>query len=278
MSDQAITPTTLTAVLVATTASLVARTMIQLELVDSGFAAEIAADLSYLIVPFILLILLFPLWRSHKTLLYSQFLRADLSWPIVIRAIAIGVLMRVCWWAQLVVGVSFGFYVSGKQDAALRPVFSFECGSPAVVLLGFFVMVFMVPLIEELTHRSFVVTMLRRRGMVVSVVVSAIVFMVLHNLGSWPFAFLAGIVFAIQYWISASLWPSLISHAVVNALIQIDWRCLSGTWVPPPSDLPLTAPGLIGLIVLVGSVVGIICLLSKSARGAIRSLRGADES
>ncbi len=232
----------------------------------------LAEDASYLVVPPILLLLLFPLWRSEKAFLKFQFRRQALTWRIAVTAIAIGVLMRLMWWSQLIAGVSFGMYMSADPDAVVGPAVSFRCASSAVVFLGFFVMALLVPLIEEVTHRAYVQTALRPRGAAVAILVSAAIFAIFHVPTSWPFAFFAGLVLGVQYWSTRSLWPSLISHATVNGLLQIDWRCLSATWNPRAETIPLLGPGLVSMIIFVTCAVVLICLLLKIATEA-RAIR-----
>ena len=265
-----ISRTTLIAVLVAMTAALVARSVLQVQLLNDGVQRYLAADISYLLVPVVMACLLFPLWRTERPFLAAQFQLSDLSGRIVVRALTIGLLIRIIWWCQLVAGTSFGIYQSTESAAVVGPVFSFQCAAPAVVALGVLVMAVLTPAIEETVSRGYVLSALQRRGFLVSVIVSALVFAVFHRLGSWPFAFFAGLVLGTQYWSAESLWPSLITHATVNGLILIDWRCLSGQWNPRLEDLPVVQPGLIAM------VIGIVCLgvlfvmLRKMATGAHR--------
>ena len=265
-----ISRTTLIAVLVAMTAALVARSVLQVQLLNDGVQRYLAADISYLLVPVVMACLLFPLWRTERPFLAAQFQLSDLSGRIVVRALTIGLLIRIIWWCQLVAGTSFGIYQSTESAAVVGPVFSFQCAAPAVVALGVLVMAVLTPAIEETVNRGYVLSALQRRGFLVSVIVSALVFAVFHRLGSWPFAFFAGLVLGTQYWSAESLWPSLITHATVNGLILIDWRCLSGQWNPRLEDLPVVQPGLIAM------VIGIVCLgvlfvmLRKMATGAHR--------
>ena len=75
-----------------------------------------------------------------------------------------------------------------------------------------------------------------------------------------------GIVFGLQYWMTRNLWASVITHATYNGLIQLDWRCLQGTWNPTPEQLPTLGPGSIAIgTLLVASVVVIWLLACKSA-------------
>ncbi len=134
--------------------------------------------------------------------------------------------------------------------------------------LSVLVMSVLTPVIEEVVHRGYILTALRKRGMLVAIVVSAIVFAVFHKLTSLPFAFFGGIIFGIQYWKSGSLWPSLISHSTVNILVILDWRCLTGQWNPVRGELPLLLPGAIAAAVIVVCSTALIILLRKMATEA----------
>ncbi len=265
MDEHTISRTTVVAVLVATVAALFARSWLQIELLHDGMNPRLAKDLSYLVVPPILLFLLFPLWPSQKQFLRDQFRFSDLGWPLVMRAFAIGVLIRLLWWSQLIAGSSFGFYVSTDPNSIVGPVFSFQCASPEIVLVGFVVMVFLVPLIEEIINRGFIQTSLNHRRLVTAIVISSAVFTVFHQMDGWPIVFFAGLVFGMQYGVTQSLWSSLVTHATVNGLIQIDWLCLSGHWNPIASDRPVLLPGILAITVFTTCLLALITLLFKMA-------------
>jgi len=272
MIDRPISRTNLIAVLVATTAALFARAWLQINLRQGGMANDVAADVSYLIVPPVLALLLLPIWRSEKPFLRAQFRRADLGWRIVARAVVIGVLLRLIWWCQVIAGVSFGFYRSANPEAIIGPQISFNCGPPGTVILGFLVMAVLVPLIEEVVHRAYVFTAVRRRGVLTAILVSALVFAVFHRLHSWPFSFLAGVVFGVMYWATQSLWSTLISHSTINGLIQVDWRCLSSYWNPRIEELPVLGPGLASIVIFAVCSVVLVMVLRKMTTEA-RAIR-----
>jgi len=261
------------AVIVATIAALFGRSWLQLKLLANGVQKEYAADLSYLVVPPILLIILTPVILKDKAFLAQQFRLTGLTIRAVLVAIAIGILARAASWGQLVAGISFGFYRNNDPSAIEGPLFMFDCASPHVVAFGFVVMVFMVPIIEEITNRSYVQTAFRHRGPVIAICLSAFVFTIFHRLSSWPFAFFAGLIFGVQYWRSGTLWRSLISHGTVNALAQVDWRCLRGHWNPPPSQLPLWSIGVPSLLILAVAILAIIYLLCGKNTGALDAPR-----
>ncbi len=259
--------TNVVAVVVATIAALFGRSWLQLKLLADGFQKDYAADLSYLVVPPILVVLLAPVILKDKAFLARQFRLTGLTLRTTLSAIVIGILARTAWWGQLFAGISFGIYRNNDPSAIEGPLFMFNCAAPHVVALGILVMAFMVPVIEELTHRSYVQMAFRHRGPVIAICLSAFVFAIFHRFSSWSFAFFAGLIFGVQYWKSGTLWPSLISHATVNALVQIDWRCLRGHWNPPPSQLPLWSIGVPSLLALAVTVLTIILLLFGKTPG-----------
>ena len=267
MAAHTISRTTIVAVLVATIAALTARSWLQIQLTQDGVQSLVAADLSYLVVPPILILLLFPLWRSEKVFLTNQFSRKDLTWKLALTAIAIGILIRVLWWSQLIAGASFGVYTSPDREAIVGPIISFQCSSPGIVFLGFLVMAILVPLVEEIVNRGYVQTALRHRGFVIAVIISSMVFTLFHRFGSWPSVFVAGLILGTQYFFTRSLWMSLITHATVNGLMQIDWRCLSVIWNPSLDGLPLLVPGTAALAVMTVSLVILATLLRRLATG-----------
>jgi membrane protease YdiL (CAAX protease family) len=252
------------AVIAATTAALIGRSWLQVEIVADGVQKGYAADLSYLVVPIILLILLCPVLYEDKVYLRHQLRRKDLSLQIILSAAGIGLLIRILWWGQLVAGISFGLYVNDDPSAIEGPIFRFHCSPPHVVALGFLVMAVMVPIVEEFTHRAYVQSALHRQGAIIAILVSASIFAVFHPPTSWVFSFFAAIVFGVQYWNSGSLWPSLITHATFNFLVQVDWRCMNTQWNPRATDLPLWVPGVLSALVVLSSMTGIIWLIKNT--------------
>jgi membrane protease YdiL (CAAX protease family) len=256
------------AVLIATTAALFARAWLQITLVDAGYENSHAADLAYLVVPPILFLLLVPALLQDRKFLQQKFDMSRLTIAEIASAIGIGFALRLAWWAQLVAGISFGIYRNQGPNVAKVPEFLFDCPAPGVLTLGFLVMVILVPLIEEVTHRGYIQSALYRQPAVIAILVSAALFTLFHPPSNWMFVFSAGVVFGIQFLRSRSLWPSLLTHATVNGLIQIDWRCLHGNWNPPAVMLPMIKTGAIATIVLALSIVAIVILLMSGHRGA----------
>ena len=267
MSSRPPTRLHVTAVLLALTAALFARALLQIKLREAGTDPQFAADLSYLVVPPILALLLFPVLTANKEAIREQFKLSRLKPRLILGAIAIGVLLRVGWWSHLVAFVSLGIYRNGDPNAVIGPALSFQCPPVYVLVTGLIVMAVLVPTIEELINRGIVQSALYQYGPGLAVGGSAVVFTVFHPFDSWAFVFLAGLVFGTQFWITRSLWSSLLTHATFNGLIQLDWRCLHGQWNPPTSDIPLVLPASIALALLFTCVASIAFLLLRMHRG-----------
>ena len=256
------------AMIIFLVAALFARSFLQLRLQNLGYNPGFAKDLSFLVVPPILAVLMYPIFREHKDHLSSLFQRQLLSWRLVLAALAVGLLMRIAWWCQLIVRISFGITKNADPEAIVGPSFSFNCPPGPVIVLGVFVMAMLVPVIEEVTDRGLIQSSLVHRGKSQAIMISALVFAAFHPPASYPLTFVAGVILGIQFWNSGTLWFSVITHATYNGLIQLDWRCINGTWNPLASDLPLYAPGTVGLVGLILSVAGIGYLIRENRAGA----------
>lgn len=268
MTGHHITAKTLLAIFVATFAGLVARELIRARLVVADFSPQFSANLSYLVVPIVLMLVLFPLWGNEKNYLVSQFKTSNISWRVALGAIAIGLLMRLTWWCQLVAGVSFGYYQDVTSPVTNVAVFNFQCPAPADLLVGLIVMSLLLPIIEEVIHRAYFMGALVYYGAAVSITLSALVFMVFHKFAGWPFVFFAGLILGVQYWYTRSLWSSIITHSTLNGLIQLDWYCLNTRWNPAASELPIWTSGITASAMLVLCVALIVVLLRQLAIGA----------
>ena len=93
--------------------------------------------------------------------------------------------------------------------------------------------VLITPFLEELLHRGVVFGRLRRRmDMWPAVIISALVFAVLHfNIVQFIYAFLLGIVFALFVEKTGKLYPAILAHVVANgiAVIRTETGFLQGT-------------------------------------------------
>jgi hypothetical protein len=127
-----------------------------------------------------------------------------------------------------------------------------------------------MPLVEEFINRGLIQSSLEYRGPLIAIPVAATLFAICHRSASWPMTFLGGLVLGVLFWKTRSLWPSLITHATVNALILLDWRCLQGQWNPTLTSLPLWKLALPSLAIFALAVIGVVYLLFKKIPGSMQ--------
>ena len=259
---------TVIAIILVLVFALFVRAYIQLELRALNFEAGYAKDLSHLAVSPIFLLMLLPLIRDHKEYWRRVLDRHRLSVRLVLSAVALGVVMRIIWWSQLIVRISFGLTRNHDPAAVVGPEFSFACPHPQVIGLGLLVMALLVPIVEEFVHRGVLQSAFVHKGKPTAILVSAVIFTAFHTPSSYAFVFVMGIVLGLQFWKTQTLWASMITHVTHNGLIQFDWRCLRGTWNPTAEQLPVIVPGSVAITVLIAATACALWLLTRYDAGA----------
>jgi CAAX prenyl protease-like protein len=117
-----------------------------------------------------------------------------------------------------------------------EPSAPFEAREPLHLAVRFIGAALLVPLIEELFWRSFLMRWLERpvftgvdprRVGLRAVVLSTFVFTLAHTL--WLAAAIAGLVYALLYVKTGRLWVAVLAHAVTNGALGV-WVLLTGQW------------------------------------------------
>lgn len=257
------------AVMLATVCGLFIRTWLELRLRADGHDAAFAAEMSWLLVmPPTLGLLLFPVFRKDSGFLAALFPRAGLCVRVVARAVVAGLCLRLAWWSQVFAGGALGIYRSDRPVIRHVLQFTFDCPAPGALALGVLVTAMMIPLVEEVTFRGYLLTALRTSGRPLAIAGSAALFAVFHPPSAYLSAFLVALVFGLQYWQSGSLWPPVITHATVNGLVLLDWRCLHGQWHLPANAIPLWDVAIGASILLFAASGGALaCALWPGHRG-----------
>jgi membrane protease YdiL (CAAX protease family) len=141
----------------------------------------------------------------------------SVSWRWLIAGAGIGL---VGWAAN--VGISFAYiWITGDASNPQEPLANAAQESTLqftllLLLLGALV----APLAEELLFRGILYTWLRRWGVAVAVGVSAIVFGLFHGVSVvLPAAALLGVLTALIYEKSGSVWPAVMVHVANNATV-----------------------------------------------------------
>lgn len=258
----------LLAIVLAQALALTVQAWLSRVLLAHGHEELQAHYLAYLAVPPILVVLLAPVLFEHRTFLLELFSPRRLTIRLALAAIALGIAARIAWWAQLVARVSLGLAASDNSEAVLGPTFSWNCPPLPSLMLGLFVMAMLIPLMEETLHRGLLQSALAPGGLLPAVLVSALIFTVFHPPSSYGFVFFMGLALGVQFWVTGSLWTTMITHVTYNGLIQFDWRCLQGRWNPPSESLPLLLPAVGALLTLVVACVLAVALLRYQQAGA----------
>jgi membrane protease YdiL (CAAX protease family) len=133
------------------------------------------------------------------------------------RHLATGLGIGVLAWLLSRVLVIVYVAVTGdtSDPQAALTLFSGPVAAALVIAIGGLV----VPLGEELLFRGLAYPVLRRLGRVVAVVLTAAVFALAHGLNVvFAAAFLLGVVNAVLYERTGSIWPAVAAHATFNLI------------------------------------------------------------
>lgn len=165
-------------------------------------------------------------WRKH----YRE-LRAAPSARDMAAAVAVGAGVFAFWiafdagWMQI--GVARGFDAAGDDARIDWPLVAVRAGGAALV----------VPLMEELFWRSFLLRWLQQRDFLSlrpasagwrAAAVSVLLFGIEHNL--WLAGIVAGLAYTLLYMRSETLWTPILGHAVTNGLLAV-WVMATGSWI-----------------------------------------------
>jgi membrane protease YdiL (CAAX protease family) len=255
-------------IVLAKLAALTAQAWLSRTLQADRYESLQAHYLAYLVVPPILLLILTPVVHEHRHFLQRLFKSPGFSIRIAIAAFVLGVVTRLVWWAQLITSISLGITVNEDPRAIAGPVFDWACPPLPSLALGVLVMAILIPLMEETLDRGLLQSAFVHKGPLPAILISAVFFTVFHPPSSYWFVFFMGLVLGTQFWLTGSLWATIITHATYNGLAQLDWRCLHGHWNPPPDSLPLLGPGAIAVGTLAAALVLVVVLLRYQRAGA----------
>lgn len=245
-----------------------------LKLQDNGMSPLFAKDLSWLLVPTILGILMAPILRDNWPALRSLFRLRNLTARLIFASIALGVVLRLAQWGGKITFASFRLVSSSDPDAIIGPLFAFNCPPTPTLAMTILISVFLTPILEEVVHRGFLLHPLLRRGRVVAIIGSAIMFGIFHAPQTMPSATVIGLFLAVQFLNSRTLWACTITHATYNALVIFDWHCINTIWNPDRISHTTAAVGVLSLSLLIVSLALAALLTGRNwysqNRGAMR--------
>ena len=183
-------------------------------------------DLRWLYPAKVVTVLIALLWLWPR----YQELRSSLKWLEVMQATTAGIGVWVLWialdqeWASL--GESSGFDPRGPDGHVLPPLAAFRVFGAAIV----------VPVMEELFWRSFIMRWLVRQEFLTveaasvrlsAFLITAVLFGMQHHL--WVAGIVAGLIYGGLYVRTGNLWISILAHAVTNGALGV-WVLANGQW------------------------------------------------
>lgn len=92
------------------------------------------------------------------------------------------------------------------------------------VLIAFISAAIISPIYEEIFYRGFIYRWLRTRiGFIGAILLSAIIFTIIHipTYNAMPVNFFSGIIFALAYERTNSIWPSVMIHGLTNGIMVL---------------------------------------------------------
>jgi uncharacterized protein len=146
-------------------------------------------------------------------------------------AVAAGLIVFVLW-----IHLDAAWMTIGTPSAPFKPHTADAAIDGPQVAMRFVGAVLLVPLMEELFWRSFLMRWLEqpvfqgvepRRVGLRAVVLSTFIFTLAHTL--WLAAAIAGLVYALLYVKTGKLWVTVIAHAVTNGALGV-WVVITGNW------------------------------------------------
>ncbi len=244
-------------------AALFVRSFLERTWVDAGMPV---VDANYLcaIVGFVVLGgLMCPVLHDGLPHLRRWFSAPPGWWRILVAAIVLGILLRLVFWF-----ITYAAIAAGWQRHGFAGVVFIVIACPPALTSGLYllVLVLLTPFVEETINRGFILESLSRYGPATAVIVSSILFAVLHRLGTIPVALLFGVVVALQARHWKLLWGPVVTHATFNLAAFVDRLCLALPWSMPPGDPAPVRAALFAAAALV-SVAAALGLATRRRNG-----------
>ena len=217
------------------------------------------SDTSFSVLPRVLPFALFIAFVAVQPLMVGAI---DARWLVALRGVAVAAVLAFFWrhygelrdatpvplreWlvaaalgiAVFAAWITFdsGWAAFGAPGAGFVPLAADGAIDPTLVLLRLAALVLVVPVMEELFWRSFVMrwidrrdfgTLDPRRASVLAFALSSALFALEHTL--WFAGLLAGLAYGWTYLRSGNLRTPILSHGITNGLLGL-WILATGSW------------------------------------------------
>ena len=186
---------------------------------DAGLDPLLTRNLSGLVMPLVIGLLMAPIIYHNRSALREQLSFSPLTVQIVLGSVLLGVALRGAWWVTQLFPI--------VMYSSLPSELYFQCPDMATMTFTVFIMAVSTPIIEEVVMRGFVLRLLMPRGTVFAVATSSLLFGLMHRPEVIPYAIVAGVFFALLYIRVRNLWAPILAHATINLLSIFDQICLA---------------------------------------------------
>lgn len=212
--------------------ALFVRSVIEVKMVENGID-QTTAKYAGASIGFVALgIFLAPVLHTIGPRLMLQYTRPA-SWARLISAsVALGLLLWIANSQALLVYSTLDWIGSADQSRAAEPIYTFACSDAMILLLAIPVMSVLTPVVEETINRGLILQTLLPTGRWRGILISSILFSILHKPETYPTAFFFGLFAAVQVLNWRSLWGPIITHGTFNFLVELDRTCLNAYWLP----------------------------------------------
>lgn len=173
-------------------------------------------------------VMLVMVWFARA---YQELRPLALGWRDAPEATSIGVAVFVLW-----INLDFSWAMQGDPGAGFDPRDASGDIDWVLVAIRIFGATAVVPIMEELFWRSFLMRWLDKRDFLRfpataaslrALLLTSIVFGIEHHL--WLAGILAGLAYGGLYMRSGNLWSPILAHAVTNLLLGL-WVVATGAW------------------------------------------------
>jgi len=162
---------------------------------------------------------------------YAELRPLALGWRDGLEATVVGIGVFILW-----INLDFSRAMQGKPGAGFDPRTASGDVDWALVAIRIFGAAAVVPIMEELFWRSFMMRWLDNRDFMQlpaaavswrALLLTSIVFGIEHQ--TWLAGILAGLAYGGLYMRSGKLWSPILAHAVTNLLLGL-WVVATGAW------------------------------------------------
>ncbi len=226
---------------------------------------NIISSIIYILMPFVLVHIILKAKKLTGILPFGTTYNGKAAVYLTLGALPIMMLVSVVInYISLIIQEYFGItFTSGLDDVKIIGLSGFLMSVVSTAILP--------AIIEETIIRGVVMQPLRRYGDLFALVVSSLLFSIMHgNMVQIPYTFTAGLFFGYVTIATGSLWPSIIMH-FINNLYAVIIMAVSDNFSETASNFVSVL--LLGLLVVSG-IVGIV--LFKKMKYRVSFAKGVE--